>query len=75
MKAILTLLCAAVLVGCSMPKNTYYTLSAPDIPAATSLTHKTRIMVGPVTVPSLVDTPQLVVRNSNNHVTVYEYQR
>jgi len=75
MKAILTLLGAVVLVGCSSPKNTYYTLSAPDVPAATALTHKTRVMVGPVTVPSLVDTPQLVVRNSNNHVTVYEYQR
>ena len=76
MKSIYTLLAAAaILIGCSTPKNTYYTLSTPDIPAATSLTHKTRIMVGPVTVPSLVDTPQLVVRNSNNHVTVYEYQR
>ena len=76
MKVIYMLLAAAtILTGCSTPKNTYYTLSAPDIPPATSLTHKTRVMVGPVTVPSLVDTPQLVVRNSNNHVTVYEYQR
>ena len=76
MKTLYMLLVAAsVLTGCSSPKTTYYTLSAPDIPAATTLTHKTRVMVGPVTVPTLVDNPQLVVKNSNNHVTVYEYQR
>ena len=76
MKALVTL-CAvtAALAACSSPKNTYYTLSAPALPSATTMDHKTRIMVGPVTVPALVDNPQLVVKNSNNHVTVYEYQR
>lgn len=76
MKALVTL-CAvtAALAACSSPKNTYYTLSAPEVPSATAMNHKTRIMVGPVTVPALVDNPQLVVKNTNNHVTVYEYQR
>ena len=76
MKRLLTLLAAATVVtACSSPKTSYYTLSAPAVTATTPMTHKTRIMVGPVTVPSLVDTPQLVVKNSNNQVTVYEYQR
>lgn len=76
MRALLFLfVAAATLAGCSSPKNTYYTLNAPEIPAATSLNQKTRIMVGPVTVPTLNDNPQIVVKNSNNHVTVYEYQR
>jgi uncharacterized lipoprotein YmbA len=39
------------------------------------MTHKTRVMVGPVTLPSGLDKPQLVVKNSSNQVAVYEYQR
>ena len=76
MKTVFVLLAAATLVtACSSPKTTYYTLSAQPVTATTPMTHKTRIMVGPVTVPSLVDTPQLVVKNSSNQVTVYDYQR
>jgi uncharacterized lipoprotein YmbA len=76
MKPLLVLFAAATVVtACSSPKTTYYTLSAPPVTATTAMTHNTRIVVGPVTVPSLVDTPQLVVKNSNNQVTVYEYQR
>ena len=76
MKRLLVLLAAATVVtACSSPKTSYYTLSAPPVTATATMTHQTRIMVGPVTVPTLVDTPQLVVKNSNNQVTVYEYQR
>ena len=76
MKHLLVLLAAATVVtACSSPKSSYYTLSAPPVTATSAMTHQTRIMVGPVTVPTLVDTPQLVVKNSNNQVTVYEYQR
>ena len=76
MKRLLILLTTATVVtACSSPKTSYYTLSAPPVTATTPMSHQTRIMVGPVTVPSLVDTPQLVVKNSNNQVTVYEYQR
>lgn len=76
MKTLLTLVgIVAALLGCSSPKNSYYTLSAPEVPASTAMRHATRIIVGPVTVPALVDNPQLVVKNSNNQVTVYEYQR
>lgn len=76
MKILFVLLAAgSVVTACSSPKTTYYTLSAPPVTATTPMMHKTRIMVGPVTVPTLVDTPQMVVNNPNNQVTVYEYQR
>ena len=74
-KGFMLLAAAAILTACSSPKNTYYTLNAPDLPATTALTHKTRVMVGPVTVPSLVDSPQLVLKDSANQVTIYEYHR
>ena len=32
-------------------------------------------MVGPVTLPAMVDRPQLVLQNANNTVQVYEYHR
>lgn len=66
---------AAVLTACGSPKNTYYTLSPPEVPVSTAMSHKTRVLVGPVTVPSQVDSPQLVVQDSRNQVTVYDYHR
>lgn len=66
---------ASMLTACSSPKNTYYTLSAPDVSAITATTQKTRILVGPVTVPEILDTPQLVLTDSSNQVTIYEYRR
>lgn len=76
MKSLLVLFATATLIAaCSSPKTTYYTLSAPSVTVTTAMTHTTRIMVGPVTLPSLLDTPQLVVKHSNNQVSVYEYQR
>jgi uncharacterized protein len=76
MRSLLVLFVAAALIGgCSSPKTTYYTLSTPAAMTTAAMTQETRIMVGPVTVPPLLDTPQLVVKNSNNQVSVYEYQR
>ncbi len=73
----MTILCltAALPSGCSRsPRVTFYTLSAaatPDTasPAAVS------VVVGPVTIPSLVDQPQLVVRTSPNQVDILEIHR
>lgn len=71
----LCLAAAVMLTACSSPKNTYYTLNAQDLPPSTTLTHKTRVLVGPVSVPAVIDTPQLVLRNDSNQVSVYEYHR
>jgi len=64
-----------LLVGCSSPKPTLYSLNATPIPQATSASKSTRIMVGPVALPAMVDRPQLVLQNANNTVQVYEYHR
>ena len=62
-----------VLSGCSSPKTTYYTLDADPIPPTG--TKNTRVMVGPVSLPELIDQPQMVVLGSDNQVQVYEYDR
>ena len=61
--------------GCSSPKPTFYSFNATPIPQVTSVAKGTRIMVGPVTLPAMVDRPQLVLQNANNTVQVYEYHR
>lgn len=75
MRAILLLALMPIIAACSSPKNTYYTLNAPAIPAVATMNHKTRVMVGPVTLPSSMDGSHIVVKNNDNEVTVYEYQR
>jgi len=66
----------AVLAGCGRsPRVTFYTLEpgAPvEAPAAGALP---AITVGPVTLPELVDRPQLVVRVAANRVEILEAHR
>jgi uncharacterized lipoprotein YmbA len=61
------------LSGCSSPKTTYYTLNAEPIPP--SGVKNTRVMVGPVSLPEMIDQPQMVILGSDNQVQVYEYDR
>ena len=72
-----TLALAAILPGCaSSPPAQFYTLSgtaAPGFsPAAQS---EVRVVVGPATVPPSVDRPQLVLRTSENRVSIVEQAR
>jgi uncharacterized lipoprotein YmbA len=63
-----------LLGGCSgSPSIHYYTLSAEASPDS-SLTGKQEpfIAVGPVTLPDVVDRPQLVLRTTRNSVTLIE---
>ncbi|MFM0339226.1 PqiC family protein [Paraburkholderia fungorum] len=66
----------ATLCGCaSSPKSDFYTLS-PQAPqasgaAATPIT----VLIGAVTVPELVDRPQIVVRTGDNKVEIDEFAR
>ena len=68
---------AVALTGCSRsPRVTFYTLEAtatPETapPAATSIS----VAVGPVTLPQVVDRPQLVIRVAANRVDILEMQR
>ncbi|UFS70802.1 PqiC family protein [Geomonas sp. RF6] len=75
---ILALACLALLVaGCSRsPQVTFYTLlpaaSGEAVPATEA---PVSVSVGPITVPEVVDRPQLVVRESESRVKIAETHR
>jgi len=65
---------AIVAAGCtSTPASRFYTLSADPTPAATS--SDLSVAVGPVSVPAVVDRPQMVVRVGPNQVRLEEFNR
>lgn len=67
------------LTGCgTSPRETYYTLSAGAVmngaaPASVESTYS--VAVGPITLPEVVDRPQLVLRVGPNEVTFVELHR
>jgi uncharacterized lipoprotein YmbA len=77
--SIAALLMITTLIGCgSSPRETYYTLSAGGAmnsaaPASVESTYS--VAVGPITLPEVVDRPQLVLRVSPNEVTFVELHR
>jgi len=77
--ATLSAVCAvAVLaVGCSTPPSRLYTLSRAPAPAATpvAIASNMTVVVGPVSIPAIVDLPQIVVSTGANSVTLDEFNR
>lgn len=71
----LALVCtlAAFGTGCSSPPAKFYTLSAVAAPTTTPL--NISVLVGPVSVPSVIDRPQIIVTTGANQVTVDEFSR
>lgn len=72
----ITTLCLAValLAGCSSPRVTFYTLNV----AATNETPVptfNSVAIDPITLPDLLDRPQLVVRTATNRVNILETHR
>jgi uncharacterized lipoprotein YmbA len=66
----------ATLAGCaSSPKAEFYTLSAEAPRDSVNRSSPFTVLVGAVSVPQLVDRPQIVVRDSTNHVTIDEFAR
>jgi len=60
--------------GCgSAPASRFYTLSAAPTPAATP--SNLSVAVGPVSVPAVVDRPQIVVSTGPNQVRLEEFNR
>jgi uncharacterized lipoprotein YmbA len=60
--------------GCaSTPASRFYTLSAANAPAATS--SNLSMVVGPVSVPAVVDRPQIVVTTGPNQVRLEDFNR
>src|ERR1700754_765073 len=61
--------------GCSSPGAAFYTLSPDASLERTGAALPITVVVGPVTVPELLDRPQLVTRVSDNEVAVNEFAR
>jgi uncharacterized lipoprotein YmbA len=63
-----------LVTGCgSTPTSRFYTLSAATAPSTTS--SNLSIVVGPVSVPAVVDRPQIVVTTGPNQVRPEEFNR
>ncbi|HSE91311.1 MAG TPA: PqiC family protein [Candidatus Binatia bacterium] len=63
----------ALTSGCASPMSRFYTLSAGAAPAATP--SNLSVSVGPVSVPAVVDRPQIVVTTGPNQVRMEEFNR
>ena len=63
----------AFVSGCASPASRFYTLSAGATPAAT--TSNLSVAVGPVSVPAVVDRPEIVVSTGPNQVRLEEFNR
>ncbi|SEB15720.1 PqiC family protein [Paraburkholderia sartisoli] len=68
-------LTVATLAGCASPKAAFYTLSPQAPGESTGPAMPVTVLIGPVTVPELVDRPQIVVRAGANQVTIDEFAR
>ena len=81
--ALRVLAAGAILVNLALcacgtpPQEHFYTLASDPLPqrATTATTSTYTVVVGPVTVPELVDRPQLVVRTSPTRVDIVELAR
>jgi uncharacterized lipoprotein YmbA len=74
--AVLAMLCAlaALTAGCaSTPPSHFYTLSATAPPA--TATSSLVVVVGPVSVPDVIDRPQIVVSTGANELQLDEFNR
>ena len=71
----LALVCAAALAaGCgTSPPARFYTLAPTAIPATTAST--LLVAVGPVTVPAVVDRPEVVVSTGTNELRLDDFNR
>lgn len=64
------------LAGCgTAPKERFYALSMPEPAAATPGQVAYAVAVGPVTVPEMVDRPQIVLRVGTNRMELSELNR
>src|SRR5512139_82466 len=67
-------LATAALAGCAAGQpSKFYTLNPVVAPAGAALTCS--VSVGPVTIPAVVDRPQMVFRTGPNQVTINEFNR
>ena len=68
------LLAVATLSGCgTSPKSNFYTLGPEAVPAKTQTSYS--VAIGAVTVPDMVDRPQIVIRAGANQVVISDFDR
>lgn len=76
MLGMLAALSGALLSACgSSPKASFYTLGPDPTLAPLTPTKPANVVVSPVTVPDLLDRPQIVTRRGDNQVTLDEFAR
>ncbi|MBC8741199.1 membrane integrity-associated transporter subunit PqiC [Paraburkholderia sp. UCT31] len=68
-------LAGALLGACKSPATNFYTLSPDDSLSSTGASRPIAAVIGPVTIPEIVDRPQIVTRIANNEVAVNEFDR
>jgi uncharacterized lipoprotein YmbA len=73
--ALVALAASVTLAGCKSPNSSFYTLSPDASLEHTGAPLPCAVVVGPVTIPELVDRPQLVTRVSDNEVALNEFAR
>ncbi len=61
--------------GCSSPPSRFYTLSRMETSAPPTQPASLSVVVGPVSIPAIVDQPQIVVSTGPNQVSVDEFNR
>ena len=70
------LLAVALLSGCgTSPNATFYTLGAIEAPAPGEAKAAYTVAIGAVTVPEMLERPQIVTRSGANQVTINEFER
>jgi len=71
--AVLGIVAVLVAACASAPAPKFYTLNRTAAPGAPPST--VAVVVGPVSIPAVVDQPQIVVSSSPNQVTIEEFNR
>ncbi len=70
------MLSVAALAGCgSSPKSNFYTLSSGAPVERSNVKTQYSVAIGPVTVPEIIDRPQIVTRSGPNQVQIAELER
>ncbi|CAG4895114.1 PqiC family protein [Paraburkholderia saeva] len=72
---ILGMAIAGLTAGCASPSATFYTLSPDPSLTRAGTTPHVSVVIGPVTVPDMVDRPQIVTRIGDNEVALNEFAR
>ncbi len=65
----------ALAAGCASTPSRFYTLAPVAAPAPSAKASAISVVVGPVSVPAIVDQPQIVISTGPNQVSLDEFNR